>query len=190
MIAAARTLFVEQGWQATTLAAVARGAGVSAETIYAVFGGKTALLKAVIEAAVRRDDPATPLLEQAGPKAVVAATDQRALIAMFCEDISTVLDNVAELMAVTQMAARSDPELARTYASLHEGRRHNFEKVVAALGRLGPLRNGMSQSDAAAEIWRLASPDLFLLVTQVEGRSIADYAEWLDATLARLLLVE
>src|SRR6266542_6691989 len=52
ILAAARDAFLERGYTATTLAAVARAAGVVVETIYRGFGGKAGLLKAVVEAAV------------------------------------------------------------------------------------------------------------------------------------------
>ena len=46
----------------------------------------------------------------------------------------------------------------------------------------------MSEDEAVAIIWRLTSPELFLLMTEIEGLSTTAYAEWLEATLAQLLL--
>src|SRR5215217_1701144 len=83
VIAAARQQFIAVGWQGTTIASVARAAVVSNETIYAVFGNKQALLRAVIERAVRGTEPTLPLLEQAGPKSIAAAVDQREQLALF-----------------------------------------------------------------------------------------------------------
>jgi len=99
VIAAARQHFIAAGWQGTTIAGVARAAGVSNETIYAVFGSKQALLRSVLERAVRRADPAVPLLEQAGPQAIAAAADQRAQIALFAEDITGVLRSLISPMS-------------------------------------------------------------------------------------------
>ncbi len=188
VIAAARQLFIGAGWQGTTIAAVARAAGVSNETIYAVFGNKQALLRAVIERAVRRADPTVPLLEQAGPGAILAAADQRAQLAMFARDITEVLGNVADLMAVVRMAAATDAELAALYRGLHEGRRRNLSFVARALLEKGPLRHGMDAEAATALIWRLASPELFLLMTDIEGLKAKSYAEWLTGALVDALL--
>jgi AcrR family transcriptional regulator len=55
IVDAAERLFVRDGFQATTIAAIAAEAGVSAETIYKTFGGKTGLVRAIRE----RDWPET-----------------------------------------------------------------------------------------------------------------------------------
>src|SRR5215216_3877243 len=59
VFAAAHRLFLERGFAATTVAAVAAEAGVSPETIYASLGGKRGLLEGVIEATI--DGPAAPV---------------------------------------------------------------------------------------------------------------------------------
>ena len=188
VIAAARKQFIEAGWQGTTIAGVARGAKLSVETIYAVFGTKPALLLAVIEKAVRRDAPSVPLLDQGGPRAIAAERDQRRQIGLFAKDITGVLGSVAELMAVVRTAAASDPALRTVYQSLHEGRRRNLAFVAEALLQAGPLRPGIDAAAATALLWRLASPELFLLITQVEGLTPADYAAWLADMVEAALL--
>ncbi|HQZ13538.1 MAG TPA: helix-turn-helix domain-containing protein [Devosia sp.] len=188
VIAAARTLFVETGWKATTIAAVARAAGVSSETVYAVFSSKEGLLRAVIEASIRRDRPDTPLLEQAGPQGLAAAGDQREVIALFARDIAAVLGSVADLMAVVRTAAETDAEMGALYRGLHEGRRRNLSFAAAALLKHGPLRGGIGEAEATAVLWRLASPELFLLLTRTEGLGAEAYAGWLAETLEAVLV--
>jgi len=188
VIAAARKLFLGAGWAGTTIAGIAKAAKVSPETIYAVFGGKAPLFAEVVRAGVRRADPNTPLLEQPGPKAVAAAPDQRTVLHLFAHDIAQLLPNVAGLMGVARGVAASEPDIGDIYSGIHAGRRENFGMVASALRRHGPLRNGMHEEDAVAIIWRLTSPELFLLMTEIEGLTPADYAAWLEATLARLLL--
>ena len=187
-IAAARRLFLSAGWAGTTIAAIAKAAKVSPETIYAVFGGKAPLFAEVVRAGVRRNEPDTPLLEQAGPRAVAAAPDQRTALHLFVQDITQLLANVAGLMGVARGAAGSQPDIGGIYRGIHTGRRENFGVVVAALRRHGPLRGGMGDDEAIALIWRLASPELFLLMTEIEELSPADYAGWLEKTLVQLLL--
>ena len=188
VIAAARQLFIGMGWQGTTIAGVARAAGVSNETIYAVFGSKQALLRVVLEQAVRGTDPTVPLLEQGGPQAIVAAADQRTQLALFAQDITAVLGNVAYLMAVVRTAAATDGELAALYRGLHDGRRRNLTFVAKALLEKGPLRHGMDSEAATVVLWRLASPELFLLMTDIEGLQAASYTEWLTGALVDTLL--
>ena len=188
IVAAARQLFVANGWQGTTIAAVARAAGVSAESVYAVFGSKSALLLGVVQSAVRRSDPATPLVEQEGPRAVAAARDQAEMLTLFARDIVRVLSAVADIVAVLRVAAEADPEVAKVYDAIHAGRRENLALVAKALAGKGPLRDGMSEAAALAQIWRLASPELFLMLTRIEGLTPEQYAAWLEHTLGQLLL--
>jgi AcrR family transcriptional regulator len=188
VIATARAQFIAHGWQKTTIAGVAQAAGVSSETIYAVFGNKQALLKAVMERAVRRSQPEVPLLEQAGANALSAARDQRAQIGIFAEDIAGVLGSVADLMAVVRSAAATDAALALLYAQLHEGRRRNLAFVTEALLERGALREGMDAASATDTLWRLASPDLYLLMRDIERLSLDRYVAWLADTIATALL--
>ncbi|RYE51920.1 MAG: TetR/AcrR family transcriptional regulator [Hyphomicrobiales bacterium] len=188
VIDAARTLFITSGWQATTIAGIAKTAKVSPETIYATFRNKEAILQAVIEKAVRGEQPDKALLEQSGPLAIAGASSQSVQIALFAKDICRVLINVSEVMAVLRTAAESDAGLSKLYSSLHEGRRRNLSFVATALIGNGPLRGDIDVSLATDQLWRLASPELFLLMTKVEGISNNAYAEWLRDMLQTQLL--
>jgi AcrR family transcriptional regulator len=58
VLAAARDLFLARGYAGTTVAAVARAAGMSPDTIYVSLGGKQGLLEGVLSLA--RFDPEDP----------------------------------------------------------------------------------------------------------------------------------
>lgn len=183
----ARARFTDLGWTKTTIAAIARAAGVSSETIYATFGSKAAILEALIQAALRGADPATPLMDQAAPRAIVTSLDRDEQIHRFARDITAVLGRVAPLVAVARTAAEQEPELRALYQALHAGRRRNLALVVAALARNGPLREGLGAEAATSHLFRLASPELFLLMRDVEGLDVAAMADWIAEALARLL---
>jgi AcrR family transcriptional regulator len=188
VIDAARTLFISLGWQATTIAGIAKAAKVSPETIYGTFRNKEAILEAVVERAVRGDQPDKALLEQSGPLAIARAESQSVQIALFAKDICRVLANVSDVMAVLRTAAETDANLSKLYAAMHEGRRRNLSFVATALVGNGPLRGDIDVWQATDELWRLASPELFLLMTKVEGVSIDAYSDWLRDILRTQLL--
>lgn len=177
-----------RGWRQATIAGIARAAGVSGETIYAVFGSKKALLEAVVASAVRGQDTSTPLLQQDGPKLVNEAVDQRQQIALFAVDITKVLGRVAPIIAVVRAAAEADPEIEALYRALHEGRRRNLAFVVDAIAGHGAFRQGLSRDAALATVWRLTSPELFILITQVEGLSADQYGHWLKDVITTALI--
>jgi hypothetical protein len=110
------------------------------------------------------------------------------MIGRFAIDISGVLSRVAPIMKVVRAAAEADPEIAPLYASLHAGRRRNLAQFANWLAAATPLRDGMTAEEAAAQIWRLASPELYLLVTGIGAASKDDFAHWLERTLVVLLL--
>lgn len=188
VLSAARQQFLAGGWTKTTIAGIASVADVSKETVYSTFGSKTALLRELILRAVRGAEPATPLIEQETPRKIAVETDRARQIELFADDVAKVLARVAPLMHLVRVAGETDAAIAALHAELHQGRRSNLEWFASALLRNGPLRGGMDARAVSAILWRLASPDLFLLVRRDEGISQRDYVEWLSTSLKILLL--
>ncbi|WDR07168.1 TetR/AcrR family transcriptional regulator [Devosia rhodophyticola] len=189
IVLAARTLFVTEGWHKATIARIAKAARVSSETVYAVFGTKPAILQAVVELAIRGEAPDVALLDQTGPRRVTSTADPRRLLELFSDDLALVLDRVAELVAVAQTAAQSEADMKHLYEQLHQGRRRNLGVVAQALVQTGALGPEVDVDAVTTELWRLGSPELFLLLTKIEGLSVAEYAAWLNGVLVARLLV-
>jgi AcrR family transcriptional regulator len=185
VLAAAARLFGDRGFESTTIAAIAAEAGVSPETVYAGFRNKRTLLGELIRRAVRGGE-ASPVLEQSGPRAVAAATDQREQLRLFADDISSRLERVGPLVEVLSGAARTEPELAELLAKLHGERLENLRRFVAALSANGPLR--IEPEVALDTVWALASPDLHRLLTRARGWTRERYCSWLADSLAAILL--
>ena len=185
MLAAAARLFTERGYESATIAGIAEAADVSPETIYATFRNKRSLLAELVGSAVRGGDDA-PVLEQAGPRAVAAATDQREQLRLFAADIALRLERVGPLLEVLTTAARSDPELAELRAKIHRARHSNLGSLVDALRANGPLR--LERDAALDDVWALASPELHQLLTGTRGWTRERYCGWLADSLGALLL--
>lgn len=184
---AAAELFDERGYEGASIAAIAEGAGVAEETVYAHFRNKRTLLGELVRRAVRGADP-RPVPEQEGPKAVAAATDQREQLRLFAADIVGRLERAAPLVTVVAGAARSEAELAELLSRLHADRLKNLRVFVDALARNGPLR--LDEDDALETAWALTSPELHQLLTRVRGWTRKRYKEWLARSLSTLLLPE
>src|SRR4051812_27540644 len=60
LLSAADRCFREQGYRATTVTAIAAGAGVSLQTLYLAWGSKAALFKAAAAAAAAPATPGSP----------------------------------------------------------------------------------------------------------------------------------
>ncbi len=185
---AARALFTTDGWAPTTMAAIARRAGVATETVYARFHSKRAIVHALVVAAMRGNEPETPFMEQAGRQAVQRETDAGRMTEAFAADVSATLVRVAPILAVVRSAAEGEPEMRDLYLELHTARRRNLSRFVTMLAGLGGLRSDITAEAAADDVWSLASPELLLLWTEAAGKSPAAHRDWLAAALRRLLL--
>jgi TetR/AcrR family transcriptional regulator, regulator of autoinduction and epiphytic fitness len=182
---AAAGLFVERGYEGTSMAAIADRAGVSVETVYGHFGNKRRLLGDLMQRAVRGDESAA-VPQQTVPQALTAVTDQREQLRLFAADIAPRLERAAPLVAVIAGAARSDPELAALLERLHGDRLRNLGVLVDALTAHGQLR--LPADQALETVWALTSPELHQLLVRQRGWTARRYREWLATSLAELLL--
>ena len=118
MLAAARDLFLTRGYAGTTVAAVARAAGVSPDTIYVSLGGKQGLLEGVLSLA--RFDPEDPAQrDQAHRRDEIGALADphqrlRRLVELSCETLA----RISPVHAVLRGAADGHPFAAGLYARM------------------------------------------------------------------------
>ena len=182
---AAAELFVERGYEATSVAAIAEQAGVSPETVYARFRNKRTLIGELMQRAVRGADP-RPIPEQHAPRALAAESDQQQQLRLFATDIVLRLERAAPLVAVVAGAARSEPQIAELYERLHRNRLENMTTLIDALAANGPLRIPTEQ--ALETTWTLTSPELHQLLVRVRGWTRDRYRDWLTDSLSTLLL--
>src|SRR4051794_22830654 len=85
---AAAGLFVDPGYAATPLTAIAAEAGVAIQTVYKVFGSKKALLSALVDVTVAGDDEPVPLPERQFVADIAALTDARAKLARYARHLA------------------------------------------------------------------------------------------------------
>ncbi len=182
---AAQELLVERGFSGATVSAIARAAGTAPETVYQAFGNKRAVLAELVQRAVRGDER-TPILEQAGPRAVQESGEVREQLRLFAGDIAGRLERAGPLMRVLADAAQTDPELAALYRQFHQARQRNLRVFVDALAANTALRT--SPREAGETVWALASPELHTLLTETAGWSRKRYTTWLEDALGALLV--
>jgi AcrR family transcriptional regulator len=189
VIDSAARLFLDQGYPATTIAAVARGAAVAPDTVYSTFGNKLALLKAVLDASIGGDDSDVAVLDRPGPQGVKTETDQRRQVAMFAAGITDQLERVRPLDDVLRSAAAVDADAAQLRADLQLRQRRAAMRTVAGwLAANGPMRNDVSTAETAATLWTLTSPEVHQMLRENWRWSRAHYERWLARILSDTLL--
>jgi len=185
---AAQRLFAERGYAASTVEAIASSAGVAVDTVYATFGSKREVLKSLLDVRVGGDDAPIDLLDRPGPQAVRAERDQRRQLSVFASDVSEIIERVRPVDDIIRGAAAVDAEVAALRARVQESRFDSMRKFVSWVVANGPLRESLTEDDAATIVWTLTSPELHSLLRGVRGWSSKRYAAWLGETLARILL--
>jgi AcrR family transcriptional regulator len=189
VVRAAAERFHADGYGATTIAAIARDASVSAQTVYNAFGTKAALLKAAYDGTLAGDDDPVPLAERPEVQALYAEDDAAAFLRGYAALGRTVLERVGPLMLqVSAGADAGDPDLARLRETTDAERLTGTSMVVDRVVELGALSPGLDRDAARDRIWTLNSVQVWHLLTAGRGWSGEEYAEWIgDAMCAAVL---
>lgn len=179
ILEAASTMFLGGGWAGTGVRAIAAAAGVSAETVYAHFGSKTGLLRALLDQAAVGDDEQVALAERPEFRAI-GEGGRSARIAAAARLATGINVRIAALLQLLREAARSDPDLAELFQDSLERRRTDSARGVAmAIGR-EPTK---AERDGS---WAVTSPEVYLLLVADSGWTPEEYEQWLAHLLERI----
>jgi AcrR family transcriptional regulator len=188
ILEAAQRLFGERGYASSTIEAIAAEAGVAVDTVYATFGSKRGVLSNLMDIRVGGDDQPVGVLDRPGPQRVRREPSQRRQLAAFATDVTARIERSRPVDDIIRSAAAVDLEIATMRSRLHETRFLNLQQFVGWLAANGPLRQDLSEADAAAIIWSLTSPEIHRLLRVDRAWSPERYSEWLAETLTRTLL--
>jgi len=187
VLASARDRFLERGYVGTTIEAIAAGADVSPETVYATFGNKRTLLSEVVDVAIAGDVDAAPIMDQDWVDSMRQAPDPHARLAIMARSGRAILERRAAIDDVVAAAAASDPEIAalrdRGKADRLAGQRALLRIAVGS----SELRKGLDLGSAADIVYAIGSPETYRLLVVDRGWSAAQFEHWYADTLERLL---
>ena len=187
VIDAARRLFLERGFAATTMPAVAADAGVSVQTVYKVFGSKARLAKSVFDTSMAGDDEPETMLERPALASVRDEPDPRRMFQLYGEFLAVVAPRHVPIQLVIRDAAGSDPTRA-VWDELQAERLRGMSMFAEAFARTRPLREPASPSRARDVLWTYNSAEVFELLVLQRGWAPKRYGRWVaDALIAALL---
>lgn len=175
VVEAAARLFADHGWAGTTIAAVAREAGVSPELVTKTFGGKQALLMAAVRAASFGRSGSLPAAYAAlrlGDEPDREARLER-FVAFVCDSVEPM---APFLPAMNQGAA--DDERMRTVLEAARGGHVDIVRDVVPLLATGPVH-----PDAVDEVVVLTRGETYLVFAAELGWTRERYAAWLRRSL-------
>jgi AcrR family transcriptional regulator len=186
VVEAARGLFLTKGYVATTMAEIAREAGVALQSVYSAGQSKADLLHLVTDLAVAGDDEDVMLLERPTYAAVAAESIPERQVEMIAALIAATMERVAPVWVAYREAAAVDAKAAANLVAAHQRRHETFAGII---GMVPEDRLRRSPEEATDTAWAIGSIDVFLLLRSIQGWDATEYAAWLSQTLLVQLLV-
>lgn len=181
IIAAAAHTFASEGYQAATMAAIARRAGVSVETVKTA-GPKPELLISAFEFTFAGTEGKTPFPETPAGAGLLEMPDA-AFIAAVVDRIAAANARSFALWTVLVGASLSDPTVAAALNAMLTRRRDSFLMFVDELLRRG-LVAGAPKRDALADVLSFQfSPEGYQQLVDQSAWEPDRYANWLTATV-------
>ncbi len=183
VIAAAGRLFSERGYAGSTIEAIAKAARVAVPTVYAAFGNKLAILRALLDAAINEAEPG-PVAERMR-KQVARVPDPATRVQKLMRLHVSLLAQTADVRRVIRGAAATDAEiqalLDKIYSLVYT------DCLTSACLALG-VASGAARTRRLADVmFAFTSSDLFDLLTGQRGWSVAEYERWAIQTVTAAL---
>src|SRR3954447_25580498 len=188
ILEAAQARFERDGYAATTIAAVAREAGVATKTVYLAFETKSGLLRALWHLLLRGDEDDVPIGERAWYRAMLDEPDPARRLAIGASGSRAVKERAGGLLRVIRTAALVDADAAALWARIESDFHANQGAIVETVHRDGALRRGLGVARATDILWTLNHPDVWHLLVVERGWTPAAWERWFLAAVREQLL--
>jgi AcrR family transcriptional regulator len=186
VVEAATRLFLTKGYVATTMAEIAREAGVALQSVYSAGQSKADLLHLVTDLAVAGDDQQVMLLDRPSYAAIRDERNPERQVRMGAALIAQTMERLAPVWIAYREAAAVDTKAAANLVAAHHRRHETFAGMIDMLPEQHLRRSREEATDTA---WAIGSVDVFLLLRSIQGWTAQQYADWLSQTLTDQLLV-
>jgi AcrR family transcriptional regulator len=182
IVAAATTLFVRDGYLQTTMAGIAREAGVAVQTLYLSFGSKVAVLAAALDVAIAGDDEPVPVLLRPWRRQVLDEPDGPAALSHFIGAASQIIERHYPLYAAISSAS-ADPELADLLERNKNARFETHGQLTRDLSGKAGFTRDLTVEQAAQIVYALLSQETYGLMVLEHGWSVGAWAGWVERHL-------
>ena len=166
VLAAARDLLQDRGYAGTTVADVARLAGVSVDTVYASVGRKPELVLAVIDMVLGGAAQPVPADQRDYVQAIRSEPTARGKIEVYAGALARLIPRTAPLQEALRKAGDTDAACAATWRRLVSRRAANMLLFAAELRSTGDLRGDLSDQEVADIVWSTNAAEYWLLLDQ------------------------
>jgi AcrR family transcriptional regulator len=187
VVGAARTLFLERGYVATTIEAISEHSDVPIATVYRLFSSKLGILKALLDTSIAGDDQPLAVDERPDVASLFSEPDPHKLLAELAGVTTAINHRTTDIYRVLGSAAASDPAAAELLREIRQQRDRGQGQIARSLARAHALKPGLRERDAGDLIHALMSPEVYRLLVGDRGWTPERYKQWLATTLAQQL---
>jgi len=183
ILEASRRLVARGTYSTLTMADIAADAGVAYQTVYAIFGTKVQLAKALVETGFSHIPAALNLFDH-----MLDAREPEQWFRTAAHATRLILEPCADLAGFIRQSG--DPDLLSGY----QDREHTRYIAIARSGLIERLVKSdrlsaqLSPSEAVAVIWAMSGADLYNQLVFDQKWSPARYEEWLADALMKAVL--
>jgi AcrR family transcriptional regulator len=187
VLEAAGRLFAEHGFLGTSIEDIAAAAGVARPTVFTAVGGKSVILKEVVDRALAGDDEPVPVSRRPWFRAMIDEPDPTRMLHLHAGNITRMYRRVGAVYCAVEAAADADPDVADLWRTLQRQRLAGAREVAAALVAKGVLRPGYDEDSVADVLWSVATPMVYRRTLE-RGWSPQRFEDWIGDSLCRLFL--
>jgi AcrR family transcriptional regulator len=187
VVEAARALFLERGYAATTIEAISDNSDVPSATVYRLFSSKLGILKALLDTSIAGDDQPVAVQERSDVASLFSESDPHNLLTGIAGITTAINQRTNDIYRVLASAAGSDPAAAELLDELQRQRTRGQGQIARSLARARALKPGLRERDAADLIHALMSPEVYRLLVGDRHWAPERYQEWLATTLTQQL---
>ena len=188
VVEAARALFLERGYSATTIETISDLSDVPPATVYRLFSSKLGILRALLDVSIAGDDEAVALEDRPHVRTLLTDPDPRNQLSGFAGITRGIMSRAEPVHRILVSAAGSDPDAAALLAEQTRQRQQGQARIARSLARAGALRPKLRERDAADIIHALMSPEVYRLLVCDRGWPPERYEQWLKDILIDQLL--
>ena len=185
VLQAAAAAFGSNGWAGTTLADIARTAGVTPQAVHLSVGAKAELLIAAVGQAVAGDAPGVPLMEREPFRAAFAeGVDLAERAQAVAAGARAMYERAGTLFLVLVQAAPVNPAVAELWESARAARLSYCRQLVETI--LG--RRKKAHADRVTDIlFVLSGPRVYADLVVDRHWAASTYEKWLSETIESTL---
>jgi AcrR family transcriptional regulator len=188
ILEAARRLFERDGYAATTMAAIAREAGVALKTVYVAFETKSGVLRALWNLLLRGDQDDAPIPEREWYRGVLEERLAERQLRLVAANSRIVKERVGDSFEVMRAAASVDADIEELWRRIQNEFHGVLRVVIESLDAKRALGAGLDVDRATDVLWTISHPSLWQLLVRERGWTPDEYEAWCaDTSCAQLL---